>query len=69
MSATSGPRVRSLTSGEEIAEEEYFYPLADGGRLFIRCSSSPVRDKDGEIVAAVLAMADITARTDMSPSG
>lgn len=56
------PAVRSLTSGEEIVEEEYFYALADGARLFVRCSSSPVRDKHGEIVAAVLAMYDITER-------
>jgi PAS domain S-box-containing protein len=54
------PAVRSITSGEEIAEEEFFYALPDGARLFIHCSSSPVRDKDGEIVASVLAMADIT---------
>jgi PAS domain S-box-containing protein len=56
------PAVRSLTSGEEVAEEEFFFALPNGGRLFIRCSSSPVRDKDGEIVAAVLAMSDITER-------
>jgi PAS domain-containing protein len=37
-----------------------FYPLSDGARLWIRCSSSPVRDKDGEIVAAVLSMTEIT---------
>jgi PAS domain S-box-containing protein len=54
------PAVRSITSGEEIVEEEFFYALPDGGRLAIRCSSSPVREKDGEIVAAVLAMADVT---------
>ncbi|HWF35885.1 MAG TPA: PAS domain S-box protein [Solirubrobacteraceae bacterium] len=56
------PAVRSLTSGEEIVEEEFFYVLADGARLFIRASSSPVRDKHGEIVAAVVTMYDITER-------
>ena len=54
------PAVRSLTSGEEIVEEEFFYGLLGGGRLFIRCSCFPVRDEDGEIIAAVLAMGDVT---------
>ena len=56
------PAVRSITSGEEIAEEEFFYALPDRPRLFISCSSSPVRDEHGEIVAAVLTMTDITER-------
>lgn len=47
---------------EEIAEEEFFYAVPDRPRLFIRCSSSPVRDEHGEIVAAVLSMTDITDR-------
>ena len=55
-----GPR--SITSGEEIAEEEFFYAVPDRPRLFICCSSSPVRDEHGEIVAAVLTMTDITER-------
>ena len=56
------PAVRSITSGEEIAEEEFFYAVPDRPRLFIRCSSSPVSDEHGEIVAAVLTMTDITER-------
>jgi PAS domain S-box-containing protein len=56
------PAVRSITSGEEIAEEEFFYAVPDRPRVFICCSSSPVRDEHGEIVAAVLSMTDITAR-------
>jgi PAS domain S-box-containing protein len=56
------PAVRSLTSGEEIVEEEFFYALPEDARLWIRCSSSPVRESDGEIVAAVLAMTDVTER-------
>ncbi|MEA2444345.1 MAG: hypothetical protein QOJ12_1637 [Thermoleophilales bacterium] len=56
------PAVRSLTSGEQIGEEEFFYALPQGGRLWICCSSSPVRDEDGAIVAAVVTMADVTER-------
>jgi PAS domain S-box-containing protein len=54
------PAVRSLASGEEIVEEEFFYAVDEGARLWIRCSCCPVRDEDGEIVAAVLAMTDVT---------
>lgn len=56
------PAVRSITSGEDIVEEEFFYALPEGGRLFIRGSSSPLRDRAGEMVAAVLAMVDVTER-------
>ena len=56
------PALRSITSGEEIVDEEFFYAAPDGGPLWVRCSSSPVRDVDGEIVAAVLAQTDVTER-------
>jgi PAS domain S-box-containing protein len=56
------PAVRSLTAGEEVVEEEFFYALPEGERLFIRCSSSPVRDEDDEVVAAVVTMTDVTER-------
>jgi PAS domain S-box-containing protein len=55
------PAVRSIVTGEEIVDEEFFYALPDGGRLPIRCSCSPVRpEDDGQIVAVVLAMTDVT---------
>jgi PAS domain S-box-containing protein len=56
------PVVRSLASGEEISQEEFFYAVPDGTRLYICCSCSPVRDADGAIVAAVLVMGDDTER-------
>ncbi|MGZ6652010.1 MAG: PAS domain S-box protein, partial [Solirubrobacteraceae bacterium] len=56
------PVLRSLTSGEEIVDEEFFYAAPDGGPLWVRCSSSPVRDVDGEIVAAVVAQTDVSER-------
>jgi len=55
------PAVRSLTSGEEIVEE-FFYAMPGDQRLWIRCSSSPVRDQSGQIVAAVLVQTDVTER-------
>ena len=32
------PLVRSLTTGDEVVDEEYFIALADGSRLFVRAS-------------------------------
>src|SRR3954471_12368058 len=55
------PAVRSLTSGEEIVEE-FFYAVPGDERLWIRCSSAPVRDPAGQIVAAVLIQTDVTER-------
>src|SRR4051812_8706506 len=55
------PAVRSLTSGEEIVEE-FFYAVPEDERLWIRCSSAPVRDPAGQIVAAVLIQTDVTER-------
>ena len=54
--------LRSITSGEEIIDEECFYVAPDGGPLWVRCSFSPVRDVDGEIVAAVVAQTDVSER-------
>jgi PAS domain S-box-containing protein len=54
------PLMRSIASGEVVTGEEYFNVLADGSRLTIRCSSSPILDDQGEIVAGVLVMEDIT---------
>jgi PAS domain S-box-containing protein len=53
--------VRSITSGEEVVDEEYFTLLADGSRLTVRCSSAPIYD-NGEIVAGLLVIDDITER-------
>jgi PAS domain S-box-containing protein len=54
------PVVRSMTTGEEVVDEEYFNVLPDGGRLIVRCRSSPIYDVDGAIVAGVLLMEDVT---------
>jgi PAS domain S-box-containing protein len=54
------PVVRSITTGEEIVDDEYFHVRPDGSRLIVRCSSSPVYGEDGQIVAGVQVMSDIT---------
>jgi PAS domain S-box-containing protein len=56
------PLVRSITSGEEVVDEEYFTILPDGSRLTVHCSSSPIYDAAGRIVAGVLLMDDVSAQ-------
>lgn len=60
------PVVRSITSGEEVVDEEYFYVLPAGGRLVVRGTSSAVYDEEGTIVAGVLVMVDITAEKQLA---
>jgi PAS domain S-box-containing protein len=55
------PLVRSITSGETVVAEEYFNVLPDGRRMIVRCSSSPIYDDEGQLVAGVLVMNDVTA--------
>src|SRR5690242_4934089 len=54
------PLVRSLTTGEEVVDEEYFNLRADGERLFVRASTAPIVDAAGAIVGGVLVMTDVT---------
>ena len=54
------PLVRSLATGEEVVDEEYFNLRADGGRLFVRASSAPIFGDAGAIVGGVLVMTDVT---------
>jgi len=57
------PREASWRSGhwsarsppaEKVVDEEYFNVLPDGSRMIVRCSSSPVYDDEGVLVAGVL---------------
>ncbi|MCW3023093.1 MAG: domain S-box protein [Conexibacter sp.] len=56
------PLVRSVTTGEEVVDEEYFNTLPDGSRMVVRCSSSALRDEQGHIVGGVLLMSDVSDR-------
>jgi PAS domain S-box-containing protein len=58
--AEEWPLVRAITAGEVVVDEEYFNVCADGSRLIVRCGSWPVYGEDGQIVAGVLVMSDIT---------
>ncbi len=54
------PLVRSLATGEEVVDEEYFNLRADRSRLFVRASSAPIFGEAGAIVGGVLVMTDLT---------
>jgi PAS domain S-box-containing protein len=54
------PLIRSIRDGEEVRDEEFIYPLADGKRLWYRANSSPIYDEEGRIVAGILVAQDIT---------
>jgi PAS domain S-box-containing protein len=56
------PLVRSITTGEEVVDEEYFNTLPDGSRMVVRCSSSALRDEQRHIVGGVLLMSDVSDR-------
>ena len=51
---------RSLASGEEIIDEEFLGPGADGSCVRYRCSCWPVYDDGGQIIAAVVVTRDVT---------
>ncbi|HLM68188.1 MAG TPA: PAS domain-containing protein, partial [Longimicrobium sp.] len=54
------PLFRALRQGETVADEEVRYRRGDGTTALLRCSASPVRGPDGEIVAAAVSFSDAT---------
>jgi PAS domain S-box-containing protein len=54
------PLMRSIRDGEEVRDEEFVHPLADGTEILVRCDSSPIYDEEGRIVAGVGVFYDIT---------
>lgn len=56
------PLPRSLRTGEIIANEELELRREDGSHTIIAVNSSPISDKQGQILAAVVIFQDITER-------
>ncbi len=56
------PLKRSISTGEVIVEEELEIQRADGTRVTVLANSGPIRNAEGEIVAAVVTFYDITAQ-------
>jgi len=54
------PIARALEKGETIRAREIDIVRADGSRGIIRCNAVPVRLEQGEIVAAVMTVLDVT---------
>ncbi|WP_413164326.1 PAS domain S-box protein [Capilliphycus salinus ALCB114379] len=54
------PLMRSLHTGEAIIGEEISILRSDGNCIFINVNSAPIRDQQGEIVAAVAVFRDLT---------
>ncbi|MDP9474497.1 MAG: PAS domain S-box protein [Actinomycetota bacterium] len=54
------PLACTVGTGEEVRDEEMVIVRGDGERAAVRVSSSPVRDRDGRIVAAAAVFYDVT---------
>ena len=60
--AEEWPLARTLSTGEVVSDEELDFIRPDGTSATVSMSSSPVRNSDGEIVAAVAVFWDVTER-------
>jgi PAS domain S-box-containing protein len=56
------PLARSAATGEVVNGEDIAYQRPGGSRITLRTSSAPMRDREGQIVAAVAVFDDITDR-------
>jgi hypothetical protein len=54
------PLARSLLHGEVVTDEDTMYERGDGTRGIVRLSSAPVRNCEGEIIAALVVCEDVT---------
>jgi len=53
------PLARAITNGETVRDEEVHYARPDGTRAVLSLSSRPIRDRRGDIVAAVVAVTEV----------
>jgi len=56
------PLVRSIMTGEVVINEEIDFPRGDGTHGTQICSSSPICDEEGRIIAGVMTFRDVTER-------
>ncbi len=54
------PLAKVLTTGEAYGNE-YHYQRGDGTRAWLRIIGAPIKDRDGKLIAAVVAITDIDA--------
>ncbi|RED17321.1 HWE histidine kinase domain-containing protein [Parasphingopyxis lamellibrachiae] len=53
------PLSRVIRNGEEYAELDVHYQRGDGARFWMKIVGRPIRDNDGEMLAAAVALIDI----------
>jgi PAS domain S-box-containing protein len=51
---------RAVLNGEAVRNEEFEHVPSDGGRRYIVANSAPVRNDQGEIIAGVITLQDVT---------
>jgi len=56
------PLSRSITTGETVINEEISVSFEDGTKKLLNVSSTPIKDKNGQIILGVVIAADITRR-------
>ncbi|MBI4643853.1 MAG: PAS domain S-box protein [Deltaproteobacteria bacterium] len=56
------PLALALRQGEIIIDEDINFERRDDSRGILRCSAAPIRDRNGDIMAAVATFYDITER-------
>jgi len=54
------PLIRAITTGKTISGEEFLYRRGDGTFGWIRITASPIMNSEGQIVAGIAAIADIS---------
>jgi PAS domain S-box-containing protein len=59
LAAQEFPLFRAIRTGEIVRGEEYLFRRGDDSFAWMRSSAAPIRDKEGKIVAGVLAFMDV----------
>lgn len=65
LSENNTPLIRSLANGEIITGEELHFKNKDGKEYIISVSSSPIRDRGGEIIAGVAIFHDVSQKRQL----
>lgn len=65
VSASQWPLAIAFATGQAVAEEEYLYTRDDGREVYILVSASLIRNKAGNIIAAVTIVNDISEQKEL----
>ncbi len=56
------PYAQVLNTGEAVRDQEFSVERADGTRIVVRVSASPLRNESGELIGIVAVFSDVTER-------